>query len=78
MDKKAYIITFVSGVVISGLAMADCASTMPEQLLKDCIVNEDAGHSFPPSGYVNMDMYQDWVKSQQTEQAKSLAKAEIK
>ena len=78
MGKKAYIALFLCGAVASSLAMADCPSSMPEQLLMDCIVNEDAGYSFPPSGYVYMDSYQEWAKSQQTEQTNSLAKTEIK
>jgi hypothetical protein len=78
MNKKTYIVLFLCGIVTSSLAMADCPETMPVQLLKDCIVNEDAGHSFPPSGYVNMGMYQDWVKAQQMEQTKALAKVETK
>ena len=78
MYKKTYIVLFLCGIVTSSLAMADCPETMPVQLLKDCIVNEDAGHSFPPSGYVNMGMYQDWDKAQQMEQTKALAKVETK
>ena len=76
--KQAEVGLFVFMITASGLAMADCPNTMPEQLLTDCIVNEGAGHSFPPSGYVYMDMYQDWGKTQQTEQTKALAKTEIK
>ena len=76
MNKKVCAGSFLCGIVASSLAMADCPNAMPEQLLTDCIVNEGAGHSFPPSGYVNMDMYQDWVNAQQTEQTNTLAKSE--
>ena len=78
MNKKARIVLFLCGIATSSLAMADCPNTMPEQLIEDCIVNENAGHSFPPSGYVYMDMYQEWVKAQQTETKKVLAKSEMK
>jgi len=73
MNKKVRISVFLYGIVTSSLVMADCPNTMPEQLLTDCIVNESAGHSFPPSGYVYMDMYQDWVMAQQP---KTLFKSE--
>jgi len=66
MTKQAEVGLYIFTIAASGLAVADCPNTMPEQLLTDCIVNEGAGHSFPPSGYVNMGMYQDWVKAQQT------------
>jgi hypothetical protein len=78
MNMKVSAGSLLCGIVASGLAIADCPETMPVQLLTDCIVNEDAGHSFPPSGYVNMGMYQDWVKAQQLEQTKALAKVETK
>ena len=77
MMKQAEIGLFIFTITASGLAMADCPNAMPVQLLKDCIVYENAGHSFPPSGYVNMDIYQNWVAAQQTEQTKALAKAKI-
>ena len=76
MTKQAEVGLFIVTIAASGLAMADCPNTMPEQLLTDCIVYEGAGHSFPPSGYVYMDVYQGWLTAQQTEQAKALAKAE--
>jgi hypothetical protein len=78
MTKQAEVGLFIFTITASGLAMADCPNTMPEQLLTDCIVNENAGHSFPPRGYVYMDTYQNWVAAQQTEQKKALAKSEIK
>jgi len=60
---------FFYGIVASHLVMADCINTMPEKLMKDCIVYEDAGTSFPPSDYAHMNQYQDWMKTQQTKQA---------
>jgi hypothetical protein len=45
--------------------MAGCPNTMPVKLLEDCIVYENAGHSFPPSDYVYMAMYKDWFIEQQ-------------
>jgi len=59
MSMKVRAGSLLCGIVASSLAMADCPETMPVQLLTDCIVDEDAGHSFPPSGYVYMDVYQD-------------------
>jgi len=78
MNKKVHVVLFLCGIATSSLAMADCPITMPEQLIEDCIVNENAGHSFPPSDYVYMDMYQEWVKAQQTEKMKIVAKSEMK
>jgi hypothetical protein len=73
MTKQAEVGLFIFTITASGLAMADCPNTMPEQLLTDCTVNEGAGYSFPPSNYVYMDVYQDWGKTQQTEQTNALA-----
>lgn len=78
MNKKVCAGSFLCGIVASSLAMADCPNTMPVQLLTDCIVDEGAGHDFPPSGYANMGMYQDWVKAEQAEHTNALAKSEIK
>jgi hypothetical protein len=78
MTKQAKVGLFIFTITASGLAMADCPNAMPVQLLQDCIVNENAGHSFPPSGYVNMDTYQNWVAAKQTQQTKALDKSEIK
>ena len=61
----------------SGLALADCPNSMPEQLLEDCIVSEGAGNSFPPSDYAHMDQYQAWIKTQQEDHPKALAKQKI-
>jgi hypothetical protein len=49
----------------SGLALADCPNTMPMQVLKDCIVDENAGHRFPPLDYAYIDEYQEGLKTQQ-------------
>jgi hypothetical protein len=68
-------------ITVSGLSFAYCPITMPQQLLQDCIVNENAGASFPPSDYAYMDLYQEWMKTQQPEkpeQPKALAKSNIK
>ena len=66
---------FVSAITASGLALADCPNTMPEQLLNDCIVFEGAGSSFPTSDYAHMDQYKDWLS---TQQAKILVKSSAK
>lgn len=78
MNMEVRIGLFLSGIVTSGLAMADCPNTMPDQLLEDCIVYEGAGARFPTSDYSHMDQYHDWLKTQQTEQTKTLSKSEIK
>ena len=57
--------TFLCGILVSSLVMAGCPNTMPVKLLEDCIVYENAGHSFPPSDYVYMAMYKDWLIEQQ-------------
>ena len=56
----------VVALTASGLSLADCPKTMPLQLLEDCIVNENAGHSFPPSDYGHMDLYREWLKTRQS------------
>ncbi len=71
MKKPVCVGLFLCGIAGSGMAFAECPISMPEQLLTDCIVNEDAGHNFPPSDYAYMDMYQDWVKTQQSKQVQS-------
>ena len=72
---------FLFTITASGLALANCPGSMPEQLLEDCIVYEGAGANFPTSDYAHMDQYQDWLKTQQplaisqpTTAATSLAK----
>jgi hypothetical protein len=65
MTKHAEVGLFLFALTASGLALADCPRTMPVQLLEDCIVYEGAGSSFPPSDYVYIDQYQDWLKTQQ-------------
>ena len=56
---------FLFAITASGLALANCPGSMPEQLLEDCIVYEGAGSSFPTSDYAHMDQYHDWLKTQQ-------------
>ena len=65
MTKHAEAILFIFTTAVSGLAIADCPNKLPVQLLEDCLVYEGAGYSFPPDDYVNMDMYQNWVATQQ-------------
>jgi len=78
MTKHAQVGLFIFTITASGLAMADCPGAMPLQLLEDCIVYEDAGHGFPTSDYAHMDLYNNWMEAQQTEQAKAIARAEVK
>jgi hypothetical protein len=78
MNKKVRVGLFLCGVATSGLAAAECPDSMPEQLMKDCIVYEGAGSSFPTSDYAHMDQYQDWLKKQQPEQPNALAKSDTK
>jgi len=58
----------IGGIAAGGMALADCPSTMPPQLLKDCLVYESAGSgpSFPKGDYAQMDLFTDWLKEQQT------------
>ena len=56
---------FLFTITASGLALANCPGSMPEQLLNDCIVYEGAGSSFPTSDYAHMAQYHDWLKTQQ-------------
>jgi hypothetical protein len=63
--KHAQVGLFLFAITASGLAMANCPGSMPEQLLKDCIVYEGAGANFPTSDYAYMVQYQDWLKTQQ-------------
>ena len=65
MIKYAEVSLAIFIVTSSGVALADCPNTMPEQLLNDCIVYEGAGNSFPTSDYAHMAMYQDWMKTHQ-------------
>ena len=55
---------FLFTITASGLALANCPGSMPEQLLNDCIVYEGAGSSFPTSDYAHMDLYQWLLKTQ--------------
>lgn len=62
--KHTGIGSIVATLTSSGLAIADCPKTMPEQLFEDCIVYEGAGSSFPPSDYAYMDEYVSWMDTQ--------------
>jgi len=43
MMKRAELSLFLFTITASGLALANCPGSMPEQLLNDCIVYEGAG-----------------------------------
>jgi hypothetical protein len=64
MVKHAQVCLIVFTITASGLALADCPTTMPNQLLQDCIVSEGAGYSFPTNEYAHLDQYRDWLKTQ--------------
>jgi hypothetical protein len=66
MDKKVPIGLFLCGIASGSLALADCPDTMPSQLLQDCIVYEGAGSTFPTEDYAHMDLYNEWLRKQQT------------
>ena len=79
MKKSVCAGLFLSGIAASSLVVADCANTMPGQLMEDCIVYEGAGTSFPPSDYAHMKQYQEWLKMQQTiDQTQVLSKSGTK
>ncbi len=81
MKTYTRICLFVCMTGMSNVLMADCPDTMPVQLLEDCIVAEGSGSSFPNSTYANMELYQDWLKTQQPEQAEKpnrLAESKLK
>jgi hypothetical protein len=78
MTKQAKVGLFVFTITGSGLAMADCPNTMPEQLQSDCIVYEGAGASFPTNDYAHMDQYKNWQKTQQPDQQNKISMSEIK
>ena len=63
--KYAQVGIFLFTITSSGLALANCPGSMPEQLMEDCIVYEGAEANFPTSDYAHMDQYQDWLKTQQ-------------
>jgi len=65
MKENARLGLCIFAITASGLALADCPSTMPSQLLQDCITYEGAGSTFPTSDYAHMNMYNDWLKGQQ-------------
>ncbi len=63
--RHAQVGIFVYAITASGLTLATCPPSMPEQLLEDCIVYQGAGSSFPTSDYAHMDQYQTWLKTRQ-------------
>ena len=77
MKKSGNVGLLVLAITGSSVSFADCPNTMPQQLLQDCIVNENAGASFPPGDYAYMNLYKQWLKTQQSkqpEQQKALVK----
>jgi len=58
-------------ISVNGPVLADCPSSMPQQLHEDCIVYEGAGSNFPTSDYAYMDVYNAWLKGQQEKAAKN-------
>ena len=64
MNKEMGLGLFLCGIASSSLAIADCPTSMPEQLLEDCIVYEGAGSAFPPADYAYMDLYSHWLTEQ--------------
>ena len=64
MKKYGNIGLLVLIITGSGLSLADCPNSMPQQLLQDCIVYEGAGTTFPSSDYAYMDEYIDWINTQ--------------
>ncbi|MGD8619540.1 MAG: hypothetical protein PVH54_10200 [Gammaproteobacteria bacterium] len=64
MKKSVNIGLLVLMITGSGLSMADCPDSMPQQLLQDCIVYEGAGTDFPSSDYAYMDEYNEWISNQ--------------
>lgn len=78
INKHAGVVLFIFTITGSGLVMADCPNTMPEQLQTDCIVYEGAGASFPTNDYAHMDQYKNWQKTQQLDQQNIISKSKIK
>ena len=66
MNKRVGAGLFIVTLTASGLAFSDCPETMPEKLLVDCIINENAGTAFPPGDYADMQLYKEWLKTQQS------------
>jgi len=64
MKKSGNIGLLVLIITGSGLSLADCPNSMPQQLLQDCIVYESAGTTFPGSDYAYMDEYIDRINTQ--------------
>ena len=75
---NAQIGAFVLTITSSGFSLANCPGSMPEQLLEDCIVYEGAGTSFPTSDYAHRGQYQDWMKTQQSDQPNKKTESKIK
>jgi len=63
--KHAEVGLFIFSIIASGVALAECPHTMPEQLLEDCLIYQNEGESFPADDYAHMDQYQEWLKTQQ-------------
>ena len=66
MKQQAKVGLFVFAITASGLALADCPNSMPPQLLQDCITYEGAGSVFPTDDYAHIELYNDWMKDQQS------------
>jgi hypothetical protein len=45
--------------------MENCPSTLPVQLLEDCLMYDVEWERFPASDYAYIDQYQAWLKTQQ-------------
>ena len=66
MKKYARFAVSVCAIVTSYPIFANCPASMPEPLLHDCIVYENAGELFPTSDYAYKDLYEQWLKDQQS------------
>lgn len=69
MKEQAKVALFVFALTAGGLALADCPTTMPSELLQDCITYEGAGSTFPTQDYAHIDLYNKWVKTQHSIEA---------
>jgi len=78
INNHAGVVLFIFTITASGLVMANCPSTMPEQLMEDCIVYEGAGANFPTSDYAHIDQYKNWQKTQQSDQPNKKTESKIK
>jgi len=43
---------------------AECPSSMPVNMLEDCIISENGGTPFPESDYAYIDEYNAWLETQ--------------